>query len=134
MLSLPGVGDVRWVGGKDLEKGALPIPAVNQANANSSSCILYVQPSPIKTVPYQQLLSWGLGSHGRLGLGDTHHVRVPYTVNTVDRASFVRVAAGHNHSVALTGACPRSVAVPTPPRPHDTGCCCCCCRRRDVRV
>jgi len=105
MLSLPGIGDTRWVGGKDLSATGLPEQPVNKENANSSACILYVQPSPIKTVPYMQLLSWGMGAHGRLGLGDTANVRVPYTVNTIDRASFVRVAAGHNHSVALTGAC-----------------------------
>ena len=71
-LSAPGSGGIRWPGEKVLERGMvhgvrlpddLPRLPIDNSNANSSDCILYVQPDPIRTVPFQQLFAWGLGRY-----------------------------------------------------------------------
>ncbi|XP_020797444.2 alsin isoform X2 [Boleophthalmus pectinirostris] len=60
-----------------------------------------------ETLPslYTEVWSWGQGQHGQLGHGEQQDRSQPQCIKSLTNKEVVRVAAGAQHSVALTAQC-----------------------------
>ena len=70
-----------------------------------------------------EVLAWGYGWYGQLGLGTTQSTNSPVLLSfPTDAGSIAYVAAGGDHSLATTGACSLGASLPRAARPCMAQC------------